>query len=94
MASCGALDAAVQHWDSYWRNIAHHVVPHVGHIPLRRLRTADLESLYPHLVDHGRVDRRGGLAPKTVHEVHVALRNALGDAVRRHLVAGNVALNA
>jgi hypothetical protein len=32
------------------------------------------------------------LAPKTVYEVHLIIRGALGDAVRRGMVSRNVAL--
>lgn len=35
---------------------------------------------------------RPALSPKTVYEVHLVIRGALGDAVRRGLVSRNVAL--
>ncbi len=51
-----------------------HVLPHLGEIPLRKLQTERLESLYVDLLDHGRVRGEGGLAPKTVLDIHVIVR--------------------
>lgn len=81
-------------WDAYRRNIELHVVPHLGRMPLRRLRAEHLETLYTRLLVEGRVDGDGGLAAKTVLEIHGILRKALGDATRRGLVVRNVAADA
>ncbi|HEY6426204.1 MAG TPA: hypothetical protein VIX84_03145, partial [Acidimicrobiales bacterium] len=78
------------HWDGYRRSIERHVVPRIGHIPLRRLRIEHLESLYDLLVA-GRVDGAGGLDPKSVLDVHVIVRKALADAARKGLIIRNVA---
>ena len=48
-----------------------------------------LEAFYATLL---RGDGRTGLAPKTVYEIHLVIRGALTDAVRRGLVTRNVAL--
>lgn len=37
-------------------------------------------------------DERAPLAPKTVYEIHLIIRGALGDTVRRGLISRNVAL--
>jgi hypothetical protein len=37
-------------------------------------------------------DGRRALAPKSVYEVHLIIRGALGDAVRRGVIGRNVAL--
>jgi len=78
-------------WDGYRRIIELHVVPSIGHVPLRRLRIDHLESLYSDLLTTGRADRVGGLDPKSVLEVHVIVRRALADAARKGLIVRNVA---
>src|SRR6266536_3500991 len=77
-------------YDGYRRKIERQILPRLGAVALRRLRPEDLEGLYDgmlHPVDGGRP-----LAPKTVLEVHLIIRRALGDAVRKGLVSRNVAL--
>jgi integrase len=70
--------------------VDHSVNPAIGHVPLRRLRADHLDGLYDQLATTG--GRKGtGLSPKTVHEVHVIVRSSLDLAMRRQLVASNVA---
>ena len=67
-----------------------YINPSIGHVPLRRLRADHVDGLYERLSITG--GRHGtGLAPKTVHEVHLVVRSSLDLAVRRELVANNVA---
>jgi integrase len=61
----------------------------VGRISIRRLRYQQIESLYDVLLHPA---EGTGLAPKTVHEIHLIIRGALTDAHRRGLVTRNVAL--
>lgn len=77
-------------YNGYRRNVENHVVPALGRIGLRRLRPHHLEALYDRLLhpSNGRVP----LAPKTVYEIHLVIRGALEDAVRRGLITRNVAL--
>jgi integrase len=77
-------------YDGYRRKVEHHVLPTLGPVGLRRLRPDHLEALYERLLHPP--DGSGGLAPKTVYEVHLIIRGALGDAVRRGLASRNVAL--
>lgn len=88
------IDLQPSTWDGYRRNIELHVLAHLGRMPLRRLRVEHLEALYAKLLTDGRVDGDGGLAAKTVSEIHGILRKALSDAVRRGLVVRNVAADA
>ncbi len=78
-------------WDAYRRVIELHVVPRVGRIPLRHLRPDHLERLYAELLDDGRANGPGGLHNKTVVEIHMIIRRALDDAVRRGLILTNPA---
>ena len=50
-----------------------------------------LERLYADLLDDGRADGAGGLNNKTVVEIHMILRRALDDAVRRGWILTNPA---
>ncbi len=68
----------------------HYIIPALGEVPLRQLRADHLDGLYETLAHTG--GRTGaGLAPKTIHEVHMIIRACLDQAVERKLVAHNVA---
>jgi integrase len=86
------LVLAASTYNGYRRYTDRHIVPALGRIGLRRLRPHHLEALYDRLL-HPR-DERAALAPKTVYEIHLIIRGALGDAVRRGLISRNVALTA
>jgi len=81
---------AASTYNGYCRYVDRHIVPALGRIGLRRLRPHHLEALYEGLLQ----PRHGGaaLAPKTVYEIHLIIRGALRDAVRRGLISRNVAL--
>lgn len=80
--------------DGYQRQLRLYILPHLGHIPLRSLRTEPIEDLYEHLLTDGRSDGTGGLSTKSVLEVHVLLRQILDDAVTRGLLSANPARQA
>jgi hypothetical protein len=81
-------------WLSYRKNVERHVVPALGHLPLQRLTPAQLTAFYRGLLETGHRKGSGGLAPKTVRNIHGALHAALRDAVRWGYVARNVAVAA
>ena len=58
-----------------------HLDPHLGHLPVAKLTTADIDDFYAHLLHAGGRDGRP-LAPGTVHRVHVVLHRALTQALR------------
>ncbi len=66
------------------------VTERLGHVRLQDLRPLDIEELYSSLLTDGH-RYGGGLAPKTVRNVHIALRRSLADAERFGLVQRNVA---
>ncbi|MGH9040434.1 MAG: hypothetical protein ACRDZ3_09395, partial [Acidimicrobiia bacterium] len=84
------LVLATSTYAGYERNVERHVLPALGRIGLRRLGPQHLEALYESLLHPA--DGSAGLAPKTVYEIHLVIRGALTDAVRRGLVPRNVAL--
>jgi len=61
-----------------------YVLPTLGHVKLQQLQPAHVQRLYGALLDRG-------LAPKTVRNVHAALRRALKQAVDWNLAPRNVA---
>ncbi len=61
--------------------VEHHLKPHLGHLPVMKLTTADIDGFYAYLRRGGGRDGRA-LAPGTVHRVHVVLHRALAQAVR------------
>ena len=69
-----------------------YVVPVLGNVRLQEQLTAPrLTAFYDHLLTKGRAKVAGGLSPKTVRNVHVMLRKALGDAVAWGFLAANPA---
>ena len=72
---------AASTYAGYRRNVERHIVPALGRIALRRLRPHHLEAFYGILLRPGEVSPE--LAPKTVYEIHLVIRSALTDAVRR-----------
>ena len=84
------LQLATSTHRGYERNVHRHVLPALGRIGLRRLRHHHIEALYDQLLTP--TIERPALAPKTVYEVHLVIRGALDEAVRRGLVTRNVAL--
>ena len=83
------LELAHSTWDGYRRNIKRHILPTLGKVAIRRLRPHHLEALYDQKLHP--TDGRKPLAPKTVLEIHLIIRGALNDAVRRGIVTRNVA---
>ncbi|WP_163550269.1 tyrosine-type recombinase/integrase [Candidatus Frankia nodulisporulans] len=75
-----------------------YIVPVIGETALQDLTPVRLNLMYAHLLEKGRVHRRGqqgaGLSRATVATVHRVVRRALADAVRWGYVPRNVAEDA
>ena len=70
-------------WESYERNVRHHLVPRIGRLRLQALDAGHLNALYGDLLAEGRLrGARKGLKPRTVRYIHTILHAALDDAVR------------
>ena len=92
------LEAASPGWSastvSHTRSIVDcHLKPHLGHLDLAKLMTADIDDFYAHLLRAGGRDDRP-LAPGTVARVHGVLHRALTQAVRWDWIWLNPASNA
>jgi len=69
-------------WVNYRNYLDAYVIPVVGNTALQDLTALRLNLLYVHLLENGRVKAPGGLAPKTVQNVHRMLHRAMRDAVK------------
>ncbi len=67
----------------YQAVVTHHLLPRIGHIPIGSLTPLHVESLLN--------DLEPTMSPKTLRNVHVVLRRALGQAMRAGVVRRNVA---
>ena len=72
------------------RILDRHLLPALGAIPLRRLRSQHFDDLYSHLSSHGRGDGKP-LSGDTVRRVHGVARRALNIAVRWGWISTNPA---
>jgi integrase len=81
-------------WVNYSDYLNAYVFPVIGETAIQDLTPIRLNLLYAHLLESGRVKSRGGLAPKTVQNVHRMLHRALRDAVKWDVIARNVAEDA
>ena len=77
-------------YDGYRRNVENHIVPNSAESACDDYASAHLEALYERLLRP--TDDTSPLSPKTVYEIHLVIRGALADAVRRGLIDRNVAL--
>jgi integrase len=76
---------------SYRRAVETHIVPALGPIQLQQLAPEHLERFYAEKIAEGRRDGGGGLSSKTVRNLHVVIRKALADAMRKGRISRNVA---
>ena len=78
-------------FESYRRNMNHHVLPTLGGRSIRDIGPRQLNALYGVLLSTGRRNRPGGLSPKTVRYIHAILHKALADALDAGLISVNAA---
>lgn len=77
--------------ESYRNNTTLYVSERLRHMPLDRIRAADLNDHYDRLLADGRRDGAGGLSARTVRYTHTLLKRAFADAVRQGLIDVNPA---
>ncbi len=92
------FDTASGDWAASTRRVTkslveHHLKPHLGHLPITKVTTADIDGFYAYLSRCGG-RRRRPLAAGTAHRVHVVLHRALAQAVRWEWIWLNPARNA
>jgi len=67
------------------------LAPFLGAKLLSKVQPIEISEAYAKLLESGRRDGKGGLAPRTVHHIHRALYEALAQAERWKLIARNPA---
>lgn len=78
------VDLRVSTWENYDRSINNHIQPALGHIPLKEIKTDDIQELYADLIEKSR-------APATVRRNHQIIHSCLKKAVDRRILSWNPA---
>jgi integrase len=91
LADYARQNVAAKTFERYAELLRHHVIPILGHYLLPKLDPLHIQTLYSMLLENGRRDGKGGLAPQTVVHCHRVLRKALKQAVKWQLLIRNPA---
>jgi integrase len=75
---------------SYEMFIRAHLKPILGCLLLKDLRPEHLQKFYNDKFRNGRVDGKGGLSAKTLHNLHNMIHEGLEQAVKNNLIMRNV----
>ncbi|MFC1861257.1 tyrosine-type recombinase/integrase [Chloroflexota bacterium] len=78
-------------YDSYREAINRHIIPGLGSIILSELTPLHVQKFYSDKLTKGRIDKKGGLSPKSVLYYHHILSKALDYSVKMGVVVRNVA---
>nr|WP_325295567.1 site-specific integrase [uncultured Oscillibacter sp.] len=95
MENCAKLQVRPSSHKTYQGFIENHIKPALGDVPLEKLTTMDLQRLYKHLLESGRVEcmesrsKPKGLSVKTVRNINQMISSALNCAVEQHLIPAN-----
>ena len=80
---------------TYQGFISNHIKPVLDDVPLEKLTAMDLQRLYKHLLESGRVEcaesrsKPKGLSVKTVRNINQMISSALNCAVEQRLIPAN-----
>ena len=80
---------------TYQGFISNHIKPTLGDLPLEKLTAMDLQRLYKHLLESGRVEctesrnKPKGLSVKTVRNINQMISSALNCAVEQRMIFAN-----
>jgi len=73
--------------------IRRHIKPQIGDIAFANLTSKHIQDFYNFLYLHGRLAGKGGLAPKTVENIHLVISSAIHYALKEGLIIRNPLLN-
>jgi integrase len=76
----------------YEGHIRLHLMPHLGQVPLAKLRRAHVRAAYDAILA-GNADRKRAVGPATIERIHATLRKSLNDAVKDGRLTDNPALH-
>ena len=95
MENYAKLQVRASSYKTYQGFISNHIKPALGEIPLEKLTSMDLQRLYKHLLESGRVEctesrsKPKGLSVKTVRNINQMISSALNCAVEQRLIPAN-----
>nr|WP_325186604.1 site-specific integrase [uncultured Oscillibacter sp.] len=95
MENYAKLQVRASSYKTYQRFISNHIKPTLGDMPLEKLTAMDLQRLYKHLLESGRVEctesrnKPKGLSVKTVRNINQMISSALNCAVEQRLIPSN-----
>lgn len=69
--------------------INRHLKPHFGRIRLQEFKGIQAQIVYNQMLIDGRLDKKGGLNPKTIKNIHLVLHRAMEQAIRDDLLIKN-----
>ena len=80
--------------DSYQSLMKNHIFPNIGGITMSRLSSLDIQRMYNHLRESGRIRKSAdttdlGLSNHTVRSIHMLLRQCLEQAVKERRIPYN-----
>ena len=87
--NCAKIKVRPSSHKTYQGFIENHIKPALGGIPLEKLTAMDLQRLYKHLLESGRVEctesrsKPKGLSVKTVRNINQMISSALNCAVKQ-----------
>jgi hypothetical protein len=88
--AASALNLSPKTAERYRQLIERQIVPHLGALPLQKLKPVHVATWHKTLLKNG-AHTGGALSAQTVTHAHRVLHKALDDAVRQEVVARNVA---
>ena len=95
MENYAKLQVRASSYKTYQGFISNHIKPNLGDMPLEKLTAMDLQRLYKHLLESGRVEctesrnKSKGLSVKTVRNINQMISSALNCAVEQRLIASS-----
>ncbi|MDE6456803.1 MAG: tyrosine-type recombinase/integrase, partial [Dysosmobacter sp.] len=95
MENYAKLQVRASSYKTYQGFIRNHIKPALGDLPLEKLTAMDLQRLYKHLLESGRVEctesrnKSKGLSVKTVRNIKQMISSALNCAVEQRLIPAN-----
>ena len=95
MENYAKLQVRASSYKTYQGFIDNHIKPALGDLLLKKLAAMDLQRLYKHLLESGRVEcteprsKPKGLSVKTVRNINQMISSALNCAVEQRLIPAN-----
>ena len=72
----------------YIHTLRIHILPHLEHECIGKLDTGRLNLYLQMLLSEGRIDKKGGLAPKTVYDIYVIVKAIIRFAEKNYQISG------